>query len=396
MNQTTPTSHTAVPGDDSSTLVPGASSVVVQKLMSDETYVWTSLVFSVVCTVLSLLGIVGNARAIRAFLSMGLRDGVTISFLFLTCSDLAYLTALAVHAVSLGFAMAERWTNYRTWFSVEPFGVYVFFSNVGILIYLLTVLTTTYLALAKCMCVAMPLHFKNTFTRKRTLVILTVFLVLTVGSYLPVLVYMRMVDKFDPRTNSTRSVLWISSKRDDVRDYVWLVRDVTVTFVTQIIVTFCVIIMVRCLRVASNFRQKFIGHRVCLARKVIATDVSSYNKNSTNSDVNTTYIQTVSQRIRLPPLASPPSVKLSSADVSVIQQVVLISFVYIGCNTPKLLVDLTAMLVPDFTLGRPYQNVYLTAISMMELCQGFNSSISFVIYHRYNTSFRQHCGWGRK
>lgn len=392
MNQTTYTSHTAVVGDDSSTPFPAAPSAVVQKLMADETYVWICLVFSIVCTVLSLFGIVGNALAIRAFLSMGLKDGVTISFLFLSFSDLAYLTALAVHAVSLGFAMVERWTNYQTWFKVEPFGVYIFFSNVGILIYLLTVLTTTYLAVAKCMCVAMPLHFKNTFTKKRTLVILTVFLVLSVGSYLPILVYMRMVEKFDPRTNSTRSVLWISSKRDDVRDYVWLARDVTVTFVTQIIVTVCVIIMVRCLRAASNFRQKFIGQRVCLTRKVIATQVSSFNKTSTNR----TYIQTVSETIQFPPLASPPSVKLSSAEVSIIQQVVLISFVFIGCNTPKLLVDLTAMLVSDFTLGKPYQNVYLTTISLMELCQAFNSSISFIIYHKYNTSFRQHCGWCRK
>ncbi|CAL1537005.1 unnamed protein product, partial [Lymnaea stagnalis] len=354
-------------------------------LISDQQYFIFSEIFSTVCTCVSVLGCLGNLVTIRTFISMGVKDGVTLSFVFLTVSDLAYLVAMAAHAVALGLYVLERKGAYKVWFPVEPFGVYVFFSNVGILLYLLTMMTTTFLAVVRCMCVAMPLKFMNVFTKKSSILILSVFFVIAVASYFPILVFMRMVTEFDERVNATRSVLWISPRRDKVKEAVWISRDVAVTFVTQVIVTVCVIVMVKSLRTAAKFRQNFAN--------ILTPSKPTFQKNLQIFSVLDINGNGPGQKEHETPSAEKNNIaysnKLSLKDMSVVKQVVLISVVYIVCNTPKILVDVTAMFVSDFTLGKSYQNLYLVVISLMELSQALNSSSSIIIYYRYNSRFRK-------
>ncbi|CAL1537011.1 unnamed protein product, partial [Lymnaea stagnalis] len=348
---------------------------VVQLFISD--YVYRVLVefFSVLCSVVSFSGCLGNGIAVRTFVLMGLKDGVTVSFLFLTASDLAYLLVLFAHSISLGFFAVERGSDFKTWFPVDPFGVYVFLSDTAMMLYLITILTTTFLAVVRCMCVAMPLKFKTSFRRATSLVILAAFVVVAVGSYTPVLVYMKMVTVFDVRVNATRSVLWISPKRDEVKDIVWITRDAFVTMATQFVIIVCVLVMARSLRAASRFRHESVMHTGTKTKAKSVTNEQVYNKTN--------------DRSRSGSKTNPNA--MTRKEFAVVQQVVLISVVYIVCNTPKITINMAALFVPDFAIGKIYQNVYLTVLGAMELFQAINSGINVIIYYKYNTKFRKNC-----
>ncbi|XP_059153487.1 uncharacterized protein LOC131939290 [Physella acuta] len=365
--------------DVTTSLTNATAAAASQKLISDENFVLLCAVINILVTVVSVLGCLGNALAIKTFLAMDLKDGVIVSFLVLAGSDLAYLVTMVADSVSLGFYLAEMTSQYRTWFPVEPYGVYIYLINLGILLHLLTVLTTTFLAVARCICVALPYSFKDLFSRRRSIWVHVTFCLLTVGSYVPVLAFMDMTPEVDARVNATRVVLWVSSKRDVIKENVWIVRDVFVTFMTQLVVTVCVFVMVRCLRAASDLRHKLRHYSTNLSGSVRqgSGTPTGYPRRGQGTQEPTGYP------------------RLARKELSVVMQVVLISVVYIVCNLPKVTIDITAILVSEFTLGRSYQNMYLVAISVMELFQASGSSLNILVYLRYNSLFRRHChlGW---
>ncbi|CAL1537008.1 unnamed protein product, partial [Lymnaea stagnalis] len=349
-----------------------------QEIFEDEPYVIFTQVFSILGAVMSVLGALGSLVAVRTFVSMGLKDGITVVFMFLAVCDFCYLNVIAVNSASLWFYATEKKHKYKMWYSVDPYGIYIFSANMGIMLYLLTVLNTTFLAVVRCLCVAMPIRFKHILNRRRTAVIIFLFCAVTVLSYLPILIHMRMVSACDAKINRTRSVLWTSSKRDEVKQAVWLSRDVVVTVATQVVILVCVAIMIRCLRASSRFRRNRLSGR----QQASTLETSSTPPQSSTDAIGGNSDDT------LPRNQSADSGKLAAKDVNVVRQVVLISVVYIVCNTPKLCVDITTMIVPEFTLGRSLQNLYLSIICAMELFQAFNSSINMLIYYNYNSKFK--------
>ncbi|KAH9507702.1 hypothetical protein Btru_053495 [Bulinus truncatus] len=125
-----------------------------------------------------------------------------------------------------------------------------------------------------------------------------------------------------------------------------------------VIIIVSVAIMIRCLKKASKFRQRHAG----------------------DPDTEIPILREPEHQQR----------KMTTKDVLIVRQVILISVVYIIANIPKILVDIGTFIVPDFTLGKRYQNVYLAIICAMEFFQGFNSSLNMIIYYKYNSKFRKH------
>ncbi|XP_013087165.2 uncharacterized protein LOC106071570 [Biomphalaria glabrata] len=363
-----------------------------QKVISDGQFILFIEIFSIVCSSVSLLGSFGNVVVIRTFKYMGLKDGVTLSFIFLAASDLAYLLTIASQAASLGLHGVEKKNQLTVFYSVDPFGIYIFLTNLGIMIYLMTVLVTTFLAIARCLCVAIPLKFKNWFSKKTSVVFFVAFCIVSIVTYIPVLIYMKMIKAYDTRVNATRYVLWISPKREEIKQAVWISRDVFVTFFTQLVVIACVVILTRSLRTASKFRQTSAAYslRQRLDRQVtiFTTETQASLKGSGQSQK---HLNARSDSFTSVSASNHKVERLSSKDISVVQQVVLISTVYIVCNMPKICIDVTGMFVPEFTLGKSYQNLYLAFICVMEIFQLFNSSIGIFIYYNYNTKFRKNC-----
>ncbi|XP_059163988.1 uncharacterized protein LOC131946948 [Physella acuta] len=339
---------------------------VVQKyieggLISNEQEVYILWMFAILFVVVAFFGVLSNTVNIQAFVSMGVNDGVTVSFLILSVSDLVFVLSNISMGILTAFWALEMDTHYHTWFTVDPFGAYILSANVSFLLYVMTMLTTMFLAIARSMCVAKPLHFKNAFTKNRSLFIHLAFAIFTVFSYLPVLLNMGMSTTFDARVNSNRTLLWITSSRQTIKDIVWTMRDTFLSLASQFILIICVGIMVVSLRKSSAFRQKSV---------MITSDGTDPRNKSGRSREGQT------------------SSSLSGKDLQVVQQVTLVSILYIVCNMPKILVNLAQVSEPELTIGKRYQNVSHNIINTMTISQLLNCSLNFLVYYKFNSKFR--------
>ncbi|BFZ09729.1 hypothetical protein BsWGS_12768 [Bradybaena similaris] len=294
---------------------------------------------------------------------MGLAEGITVSFLFLSIFDLAYLAP----SFALGIAIALGVVEIRTptVFIVDPDAVSILLANFMVLVNVTNVLTTTFLAVARCMCVAKPLHFKNWFTRKRTIQIIVSFIAVAVISYTPVIANMGIVIRFDLKKNITRPTLWVSPKRESFKVITWMVIELVLPFATQFIVVVCVLIMINSLRASAEFRQS----STLMSWNVTSSLDQKINETLSSTKTMSTY-------------------KLAGKDVRVVQQVVLISLVYIICNTPKMIISVIAVTVPEFSMGKRFSNLYLSVNMLRQQFEMFNCSINTLIYYKYNAKFR--------
>ncbi|CAL1537001.1 unnamed protein product, partial [Lymnaea stagnalis] len=336
--------------------------------------------FCVVRSVLSVLGAAGNIINIDTFISMGISDSMVVTMLFMAVFDLLHLIAMLSRAVSFVFYVVENTRGFSMWFPVDPYGVYVFFGHAGRIPYTMVALTTTYLAVTRCMCVARPLQFKTTFTTRLSVIILSSLAILSVATYVPILVYMAMLPGFDPKINATRPLLWISPQRDFVKKIVWTIRDVVLPVATLFTVIICATVMSERLLASTRFRQSHF-HVAELAQHV-------------HQSAEIPIIHTIAHPCERPTVKNTSgtteiSVKLCAKDLRIVQQMILISVVFVVCNIPEMFVSFVSLLEPDFGLGRPYSNIYMTAISLEYFFRTVHSSCHIFIYYKYSAKYRR-------
>lgn len=171
-----------------------------------------------------------------------------------------------------------------------------------ILVNIMNSLTTTFLAVARCMFVAKHLHFKHYFIVKRTVVSMSGFVVFAVASYKPVLASMGMVTRLDTKTNVSRPSLWFSPFRESIKNVIWTLIQMVLPVTTEFIVVVCILIMINSLHAVPKFRQTL--HLHACDRKISQLKGNNDNSNDAND-------------------------KFSGKDIRVVKQVTLISLVYI-------------------------------------------------------------------
>ncbi|XP_055887634.1 uncharacterized protein LOC129926622 [Biomphalaria glabrata] len=181
------------------------------------------------------------------------------------------------------------------------------------------------------------------------------------STYIPVLVYMGMTDQFNGQINASRPTLWISPKREEIKVNLWSVRDAMLPIATQFIVSACVIVMALSLQKTLAFRHQSSKFK---------SDVLPKNKLGYKKTHRPT--------------------KLIGKELQALQQVLFIALIFIICNTPKIVVNFTPYLLPDFALGQLNQNLYLTSIGVLYLFQVINSSTSVLIYYNFSSKYRKH------
>ncbi|XP_059175065.1 uncharacterized protein LOC131955107 [Physella acuta] len=314
--------------------------------------------------VVSFLGAVGHAFAIRTFVAMGLKDGVTLSFLFLSVSDLLYLISITAASVSYIFLSIELLSHFAVYFPVDPYGLNTYFINCGSGFYANTMLTITFLSIARCLSVAKPLWFRSIFgTTTVSLVCLISISSFCLVTSIPILVSMEFMPVFEQGINTTRLTLSFSANLKPVTYIIWLLRGSFVPFAVQLILIICVCVMIRFLRKAVKFRQKHTSSSRITHR------VKAKKGESTTNNLQ-------------------ENVKLTRREVQVIRQMLVLSLVFIVCNVPKICINTTIFAVPEFSVDGRYGRMYERVDIVRDALQIFNSCFSIVIYYKYNSKFR--------
>ncbi|CAL1546014.1 unnamed protein product [Lymnaea stagnalis] len=336
------------------------NSSLAQILVTQNEFVTLMGIYTCVDMVFSVMGIVTNAVNTKTFLAMGADDGVTVSFLYLSSSELMCCLAALGQKISMAFWVTELATDYKTWFFINPYVANAFFGNIRACLFEIPILITTYLSLAKCMCVVKPLSFKSMFSVSRTRRIMVGICVFSIVSYVPIFATMGTTQELDVNINRTRHMIWFSSNRDLVKTVVWTSRDTLSAIASEVVVAVCLMMMAQALSKSITLRGQ------------LKNGTFSHKMDQHNSSLEC-------------------DGKLSGKELQIIKQVVLISVVFIAGNTPKIAVFLVVALVPDFTPVGRYRNLYDVTIKGRELSELVISAVNIFIYYKFNSKFRQCC-----
>ncbi|CAL1546407.1 unnamed protein product [Lymnaea stagnalis] len=337
----------------------------VDTLLTDEQYAVIMGLYSSVGTVLSVFGLVTNAVNVKTFVAMGADDGVTVAFLFLSSAEFVCFLAALGQELAMIFWVTEMTSKYKIVFDFHPMIFNNFFSNARNCFFDIPVLITLYLAVAKCMCVIRPLHFKNMFSVKRTLWVMTGISVFAVLSYLPIPASAGVTWQFDKNINRSRPMFWTSEHRNIIKNVVLNARDSFPSIVSEIVILVCIYLMSKSLGRAAKFRAS------TRSGAIVEKTANPYRATTaTVAKVDT---------------------KLKGAELQVIKQVVVISAIYIVGNTPKIIIFMVLYIVPDLSFGNRYQYVYIVIMNTRELIEMFTSAVNIVIYYTYNSKFRRYC-----
>ncbi|KAK6986158.1 hypothetical protein BgiMline_015789 [Biomphalaria glabrata] len=391
----------------------------ISDVLTFDQFVMFEGVLSIARAVISLFGIFGNTINIMTFISMGIKDGFSLSMTLLAVIELSHVIVIFMRSVIFGFFIIEYSTQFITWFPVEPFGLYFYIGHAARLLYSMTVLMTAFLSFARCMCVSRPLHFKSMFTVSKAILVISLFSTISVGSYIPLIMTMTLTLQFDPRVNSTRFVFWVAPGREQARVWTWIVRNATLPLSTLVVIVCCVFHMSKHFLISYRFRhqqQSLNLTDLSPDKNTLATDLNDHSpdKNTLATDLtdhppdkNTLATDLTDHSPERNTLAtdlndhSPDrntlatdakkATKLVVKERRVIQQMVVMSVVVIACDVPEIVISLTSILVPSFGLLKPLNNIYLVVIGVNHMFQVVNSSVNVALYWTYSTRYRAHC-----
>ncbi|GFO08588.1 phorbol ester/diacylglycerol-binding protein unc-13 [Plakobranchus ocellatus] len=309
--------------------------------------------------VVCLLGFITNIINIKTFLAMGAStDGVTLTLLSLAISD--FCVCFGGLGVCIGSFLLSQETKrisrgqmVKNFFAVDPAFIAVFFATVFQIFTVTTILITIYLAVTRCLCVIRPLQFRNVITVRKTLVVVAAFSLFALANRLPILSLTGLTMAFDPRINATRPMTSMHLNRETIKDIIWASVDMPLCIGAQIILSVCIGIMLKGLRSAAEFR------------------FSASGAGNTGSDEDKS------------------KDKLGLKDARIIKQLVLVSSIFIICNTPKLLTYFGTVLEPAFYIEGRYQLFYMCMCSIFAVFDTINSSVNMFVYYFYNAKFRR-------
>ncbi|XP_059146926.1 uncharacterized protein LOC131934815 [Physella acuta] len=318
--------------------------------------------------VVSFLGLIGDFLTIWTFLAMGPKDGVTLSFLLLSVSDILYLLCMTISSISYIFISIELMTSFKIYFPVDPYGIKTYISNCGGDFYASTMLTLTFLSICRCLSVAKPLWFRHKLGTKRiSVMFFSISAAFCLGTSVPILALMGIIPLYDARINTTRPSLWISPERKWVTYIVWPVRGSLLPLIVQVILIITSVVMTRFLKSALTFRQKHTSSYLASTQSALfKIDDTTNNDKSFSKEKN----------------------KLSGKQLQIIKQMIILSVVFIVSCTPKMMFNAAVFIYPEFSINGKYGRLYETVSAVREAFQMLYSCSNVFIYYTYNSKFR--------
>ncbi|GFS11695.1 peptide receptor GPCR [Elysia marginata] len=302
--------------------------------------------------IISAICVFSNIVNISIFLKVGLRDGASVIFLGLSFSDMFYCCIKLVHAV------------LRSLESVMYQYPFVRLSHLGFILgyyarmfFDISVLITVFAGVQKCACVATPLTFRKFFTFRRSLTTIVLMYVCPLIYYLPQFTNSFLWARVDPQFNRTRLMV-----RHVNLDLAWVlfsmnkaVNRISIPFVAETVLIFCVAIMTHKLRQAAATRYSMTS------TSVQEKQSASVGKGDTGS-------------------------KLSAKELRVIRSVNIICLIFIVGTAPRCIIEGCDLALDEFG---DHMKLYYFLSSIQELIIHLSIAANILVYYMFNAKYRE-------
>ncbi|KAK3720490.1 hypothetical protein RRG08_058378 [Elysia crispata] len=295
----------------------------------------------------------------------------------------------------------------------DPFAFYFFMLYMYAVLYDVSNTLTAFLSLERCLCVCLPLQFKDIFTFWRSVTVLVYIYLLCFGLLLPHF----FSSGLEMRTseNYTFLALWLSPDRAAVEIYIGVVH-----FCQTIVVTSTVFVCTLLMIVSLNRSSKFQGGKKKGRKLNKNLEIESRGKNKESSGGTNTQQEGDEKISGNNPEASNGSIlrgaKLlvkdhqksgqtikglksirrnsdentkPSRNLNVIKTVIALCAICFICNLMKIGVISATHLEPRFQFGKEYENLFEIVLAVYYVFQLLNCSLNIFVYYTFNQSFRK-------
>ena len=312
------------------------------------------LVFSVPAVVLNIINIVifVNTRI----------DSITVCFISLSLSDLVAMLLLTKTAmVSIMRAFEVSWgKNLRTYLFLFTFGIGLSVDTSSA--------TTTYIALQRGLCVALPFLTRHLFNRNRSVIVCVSLFLFILACSTPRATSFSLKNIPDPADNT--SLLLIVKFFET-----WGPFDSFYTiFVKTVLVCIEFCVMIVCASLISYGMQSSMKLKLNSSTQAQPT-VGGHGNTTEDGKSNG---EDQSQK------------KKEAKESLVMKQSLIVVLIHVIFTTPRMLASLYVVFEPRYRVGAQYQNLYFVSFSSISVTDSINAFANFFVYVRFNSKFRNY------
>ena len=312
---------------------------------------------SVLTTAFSFAGVITNSINMAVFYKMGLSDGVTQNLFILSVSDGLYALATAIgQSAYILYQLLIR-DNRRYGDTAADVYVIVIFTNfIKYILLGVSTFITLVISIVRCCCVAMPLKVKYVLTAKRQLAAISI--PSGIGIFIVVfgVAEIQLYKVHNPIINATIT-LYTGVQWPLIRGF----NNIT-AFGSFVIIIACVIVLAASLSRASKFRES-------------STSAASSSKKDNQSSGFSHSLSDVKSKDR-------------QRDARIVRTVLLISIVFIVCNTPLVVLTYFAIFIRVMSPLSKYSGENIFMMSVADAFSALNVVLNIFIYFYSNTRYR--------
>ncbi|KAH9502450.1 hypothetical protein Btru_075701 [Bulinus truncatus] len=328
-----------------------------ESLISDEAfYYFNAYVVQMSLSLISSVGIAANVTNVVVFSKHVPRDGVTLTFIFLSVTDAIGCT-FALLSIGCFVLQGHLPISGVNLWAVQ----YVYLGYTRGCAYVISTCLTCYLSIERCFCILFPLSVKLILNGARSVIIKVSLIVFGLACFAPAWSTQGLQEVFDPLVNETHLDLWLASCRRDVDIFVDTFNGAVLPTLAQIILTISAVIIVRGLKASARFRQLCSG------------TTAGLGKSETFA----------SREIE----AAPPTV-MTSKEARAAKVVVLVAVIFFACNVPVLVVAYVRLFVPELDFGKLYYKLYTVLYTVVYACGLVNASVNIIVYSAVSAKFK--------
>ncbi|XP_005091055.1 uncharacterized protein LOC101862551 [Aplysia californica] len=312
------------------------------KILNDEmAHICYIVIKSFLYDLFAGFGIVTNIFNLYIFTKLGFKDTVNVTLFGLTLSDLGSLLILFWMGICHNPLFTYSDVHFDTLSVTYLSGGWpkLYFTRV-------TSWITAFVALERCLCIALPLKVKTLLTPRRACYsVIAIFLV--IGSTMPPVYMTTGLDwKWYPKRNKTLLGLVFTEGKQGVYNVVVAIN-LFFTVGSFFFVIACTLILVINLKLKTKWRESVAG----------------------------------------PP--GKQAAASSSRDKRVSTMVVFLSILFVVCLFPGTVLFLVMIFEPDFNKGEAYHNLFTTVWGVCHLFEAANSSLNIFVYVKMSSKYKQ-------
>ncbi|GFR74728.1 chemosensory receptor C [Elysia marginata] len=346
---------------------PLISSGVADILMA--TFCFLVLTFSMPAVVLNILNI-------YIFINTKI-DSITVCFISLSISDLSSMLLLTHNAIT-GFLIAYGvpWgKNLRTYafLFTFPIGLSVDTSSA----------TTTYIALQRGLCVALPFLTRHLFNKNRSLVIcVSVFLfILACSTPRATSIRLKTIHDFADNTSTILTIQYLKYWRPFDSFYTIFVKTALVC------IEFCVMIV--CASLISYGMKSSMKLKLNSSSQSSQPQPHDSGKMEQKNNAGSRAEEMNKDKEKSRSGKEQSLTKKEAKESLVMKQSLMVVLIHIIFTTPRMLASLFVVFEPRYRVGGEYQNLYFVSYSSISVTDSINAFANFFVYLRFNSKFRK-------